>query len=451
MTKSLAALLLAAAMPLSAATRIWSGAIDGHWANGGNWSGLVAPVAGDDLQFPAGVPNRVNTNDYPDGTTFSHLSFADSYQVSGNSIMLLNGVSTSAGETTLNMPIRLAASQSWDLLKPLNITGAVDLNGATLTLSPSESTLTLLGPLSGTGNVFVDFDFLLVHRNATSSMTGVITARGSTALFYGASIPGAEIHLLGGAVIVAGNASVGKVFDLEGGSIFRSDSFFGPDFTSGSFAARTQSLSLTFRPSQFWAVLKGTALGRATQVSVNGAVRLGSKLLIDSGPYFAEGTTFRIIDNDDTDAVVGTFNGVAEGSTVRSLGGYQLFRVSYAGGTGNDVTLTAMGKPSATVLSVSPYPAKPLQFVTLTAKVSGDFGTPTGHVTFWQGRGRGFEPIDGASVDAAGVATTAMQFPGGAPLTLFAVYEGDATYAGSESNHIPQVLPFNPKRRVVQP
>ena len=26
-----------------------------------------------------------------------------------------------------------------------------------------------------------------------------------------------------------------------------------------------------------------------------------------------------------------------------------------------------------------------------------------------------------------------------------------SAYAGSESNHIPQVLPFNPKRRVVQP
>ena len=48
--------------------------------------------------------------------------------------------------------------------------------------------------------------------------------------------------------------------------------------------------------------------------------------------------------------------------------------------------------------------------------------------------------LEAPSVDAAGVTTTAMQFPGGAPLTLFAVYEGDATYAGSESNHIPQVL-----------
>jgi hypothetical protein len=173
--------------------------------------------------------------------------------------------------------------------------------------------------------------------------------------------------------------------------------------------------------------------------------------MILSGPYFAEGTTFRIIDNDDTDAVVGTFNGLAEGATVRSLGGSQLFRVSYVGGTGNDVTLTALGKQSATAISVSPYPARPFQTITFTAKVTGGAGTPTGHVTFWANRDLGFLPLASVSLDATGTATTAAQFRGGAPLTVFAAYEGDATYAGSRSNNVAQVIPFNPKRRVVRP
>src|SRR5206468_140321 len=50
------------------------------------------------------------------------------------------------------------------------------------------------------------------------------------------------------------------------------------------------------------------------------------------------GDTFTVIANDGADAVVGTFTGLAEGSTFIASG--KLFRISYAGGTGNDVVLT---------------------------------------------------------------------------------------------------------------
>ena len=47
---------------------------------------------------------------------------------------------------------------------------------------------------------------------------------------------------------------------------------------------------------------------------------------------------YKIIDNDSTDAVTGTFNGLAEGATF-VVDGYT-FTISYVGGDGNDVTLT---------------------------------------------------------------------------------------------------------------
>ena len=50
------------------------------------------------------------------------------------------------------------------------------------------------------------------------------------------------------------------------------------------------------------------------------------------------GSKFTIIDNDGSDAITGTFQGVAEGGFV-SAGG-QSFTVSYVGGDGNDVVLT---------------------------------------------------------------------------------------------------------------
>jgi hypothetical protein len=57
----------------------------------------------------------------------------------------------------------------------------------------------------------------------------------------------------------------------------------------------------------------------------------------------AEGDTFVILDNDGTDPVLGTFEGLSEGATVTSRG--SSFELSYQGGDGNDVTLT--GNPVA--------------------------------------------------------------------------------------------------------
>ncbi len=72
---------------------------------------------------------------------------------------------------------------------------------------------------------------------------------------------------------------------------------------------------------------------------VTGAVTLGGAALSATrgfDPTF--GDTFTLVDNDDTDAVTGTFAGYAEGSTV-TIDSIP-FTISYVGGTGNDVTLT---------------------------------------------------------------------------------------------------------------
>ena len=50
------------------------------------------------------------------------------------------------------------------------------------------------------------------------------------------------------------------------------------------------------------------------------------------------GNSFIIIDNDGTDPIIGTFTGLAEGSTVM-FNGVSL-QLTYVGGTGNDVVLS---------------------------------------------------------------------------------------------------------------
>ncbi len=92
------------------------------------------------------------------------------------------------------------------------------------------------------------------------------------------------------------------------------------------------------------------------QVNVTGTVTLGGQLQVTLPPTFTPtvGNAFTIVNNDGTDAVISTFNGVAEGGSVSSTNGRATFTVSYVGGDGNDVTLTV----SSVVANTAPnFPA----------------------------------------------------------------------------------------------
>lgn len=69
-------------------------------------------------------------------------------------------------------------------------------------------------------------------------------------------------------------------------------------------------------------------------VAINGAAL---DLSVAQKPGDLDG--FTLIDNDDTDAITGTFSGLPEGRVFSADGTY--FKISYQGGDGNDVTLKA--------------------------------------------------------------------------------------------------------------
>ncbi len=85
----------------------------------------------------------------------------------------------------------------------------------------------------------------------------------------------------------------------------------------------------------------GTAPLSLGKLTVAGAVTLGGATLalhLPAGFDPDTDTVFTLIDNDGADAVSGTFAGLAEGATF-TVGRFT-FKISYVGGTGNDVTLT---------------------------------------------------------------------------------------------------------------
>ncbi len=95
--------------------------------------------------------------------------------------------------------------------------------------------------------------------------------------------------------------------------------------------------------------LGGTTAGSFDQLSVTGSVTLGGSLLTGfvGGYTPVMGDILSIILNDGTsDAVTGTFSGLAEGAPVGATG----FYITYAGGDGNDVVLTTVPEPGSVTL-----------------------------------------------------------------------------------------------------
>jgi fibronectin-binding autotransporter adhesin len=94
-------------------------------------------------------------------------------------------------------------------------------------------------------------------------------------------------------------------------------------------------------------------------ISVIGTIKLTGSTLYASlplgyAPY--SDSTYQLIDNDGTDPIVGTFIGLSEGQLLLISG--KTFRISYVGGSGNDVVLTMITpgrlRPKITQFTVVP-------------------------------------------------------------------------------------------------
>jgi hypothetical protein len=101
-------------------------------------------------------------------------------------------------------------------------------------------------------------------------------------------------------------------------------------------------------------------------VSSGGTVTLGTAILTTLSTSFTgnAGTVFTIIDNQGANAISGTFNGLAEGAVISENGNY--FKISYVGGTGNDVTLTAVLLPVITAINPTFGPTSGGSPITIT-------------------------------------------------------------------------------------
>ena len=118
-----------------------------------------------------------------------------------------------------------------------------------------------------------------------------------------------------------------------------------------------------------------------------------------------------------------------------------LFQLSYVGGDGNDVVLSALNgkEPSSASVVSTANPSTPGQSVTFTATITGSGGTPTGNMTFKDGT----TTLGTATLSGGSATYSTSTLATGSP-SITVVYPGDSTFDGSMSTALIQTVDIVP-------
>lgn len=273
-------------------------------------------------------------------------------------------VTTATGTLTLNGNVTTNASAA-----SATINGRLNLGSATRTFTvdngAATTDLAINALISGaTGVGLLKNSGGVMQLTANNTYTGPTIVNSGELLVDGTqpqSPVTVNVASLGGkgttGAVTSGDATFGR------GSVSPGSPSFAPGFLT------VGNLSLNSTNFQF--EISGTpANSLQDQLNVSGSVDLrNSALAISLGFTPNSGDNFILIQNDASDPVTGTFIGLDEGATFASLGNQ--YRITYRGGTGNDVVLTYLN--TATMvrdLQVTPTVLDEGQKVTLTGSLT---------------------------------------------------------------------------------
>jgi fibronectin-binding autotransporter adhesin len=325
-----------------------------------------------------GLPSNLDPSAFPG--LFQVGFVADNSLIkNGAGVLTLNGANTYNGNTTVNggtVNYTSATAYGGSPTSTLTVTGAT----STVNLFNNASAVTTVGTANFTagtgtvntgalggklsiknqmqlaGGVTASGDFTAQGANLVdnavsrtlSPVTGALTLASAAPI----NLPATHVNLANNtslALSASGANVIGDVLYGTGAASIGAGAPAPSGLTVGSVgAAGTGTLNINNNlglklasGATFKVDVNGTSAGtQYDQVIVNGPVNLtGAALAVTSGFTPAVGNTFTIISNDGTDAVVGTFTGLAQGATVP--GGPGAYTISYTGGDGNDVVLTA--------------------------------------------------------------------------------------------------------------
>lgn len=210
-------------------------------------------------------------------------------------------------------------------------------------------------------------DFLLVDKT-------LIVGQGGTVGTVG----------VGSNSILKGVGTVGALVISSGGKL-------APGMSPGCITAGNTTLS---SGSTFEIELGGTTqCTEYDQLEVTGTVNLNNATLqisfYNNFVPSAKGDSFIIVKNDGNDAITGTFNGLPEGAEFTQAG--YVFQITYTGGDGNDVVITAIeeegagegsGAPGAPNTGLAAFLTSPVTLMAITIICAGSIYVLSRHRVF---------------------------------------------------------------------
>jgi hypothetical protein len=306
--------------PIGGPVRQWSdGCNNERWSDPCNWSPQGVPASGEALDF--GTKNAGNTDandDLPAGFVVGGLRIRDNYSIGGNRFVLAGDVSSVNGGTVGELTLGKDATASGDDLQ--------------------------LSRVHFAGHILTSTNSHLVIINASDA--GAIVAR-NIALFGSGDFSGRVLASYG--VTLTGafpNADI-DTLTLEGGGSARSvtieaNGFVTPGqifYTSKyNYIVATLTTGDLILRGKYSPLVKSTTSDR---IRVSGNVDLSGatlEIIPTDEPPASEPLT--IIENAGSAPISGTFANLPEGALVPA--GNVSLRISYFGGDGNDVVLSAV-------------------------------------------------------------------------------------------------------------
>ena len=401
----------------------WTGnGTTNNWSDAANWDAGVPPP-GSSLIFPVNANRKQNVNDLAPNTALLSIDFAGSgYDISGNAIALTGLLSNHSGSGSNRVSLALAGAGGVQqtsgrlILSGANaFAGAVVVDGGFLQVANNqalgdatgETTVNAPGTLEIAGSVSLGLE--VIHAGGVGDGDGAVQS------LVGQSTI-AKLRLMGDTTVGVARNSVLVVdtlyqdasggFELVGsGKLQINTSFFAGDaavnggnltwnassqafvgvapsgmlrgtgmvsqVTVGGGVVRPGSggahgilsvfTNTTFNAGYFWVAVGGPGAGVGySQLATNGLALNPLATLLDldiDGPV-SPGEVYRIIDNTGGLPVSGTFMDLPEGAVFVEQG--FAWKISYKGGTGNDVTLTVLRVASADLvlqMTAAPDPA----------------------------------------------------------------------------------------------
>jgi len=203
---------------------------------------------------------------------------------------------------------------------------------------------------NGSGNTLWLTETGVTHQagNRITKFTVDIASSANTAVTYSDSQPSTDVRVVGNQTVVLDG--VRGVTTVDAGGTLKgtgttdnltisTDAIVAPGHSPGKLTV-VQDLVLASGSTYQAELLNASTYDK---IQVGGNVDVSGAILdlqFVAGGKVNQGETFTIIDNQGANPVTGTFAGLAEGGRITI--GNAIFAISYVGGTGNDVVLTAL-------------------------------------------------------------------------------------------------------------